>query len=182
MKINEGRANYFYKKWTETHDDVNVGNMGEYLERIDSSIYGTPRYYNLQAIYCFINNQDTQKSLDWLNKHKKSNRDATWDCNTAFLRAYDGDLKSASRDSRRCAELIPPAEIISMIEEFLLLFATREPEKFQLYFCLGYFNWKIKGDNIAAIKDFKKFIENENIDLFSKEKELVEGWIEDLEK
>lgn len=180
-EINEGRANHCATKWVETHKQEYIDNLGKYLQQIESDIYGTPRMYTLYAIYYFLNNHDIEKSFEWLNKINKENRDATWYCNTAFLNAYQEDLRTAARHYRKCAELIPVTSIISQVEDFLLLISKREPDKFQLYFCLGYFNWKVKGDKLQASKDFRKFIGNDNIEKFPNEKQLVGQWLIELE-
>ncbi len=70
-------------------------------------------------------------------------------------------------------------DLIAKIEDFLLLVATTEPPKYQLYYC-GFFNWHVKGDLLQATKDFENFLCFGEETEFAKEKELARKWLKEL--
>ena len=137
----------------------------------------------LNAVYEFARNRDTVKALKYLKKIKgaaqgsaDSNVVGTWNYNMAFLSAYKGNLNVASRHYRKAAMVVVEPDIINQVESFLCWFLEQEPEKYQLHYCLGFFNWKTKGDVDRAKKDFDKFLAARREGEFEKEKELVEKW------
>ncbi len=71
-------------------------------------------------------------------------------------------------------------DIIDQVESFLCWVLEQDPEKYQLYYCLGFFNWKTKGDVVQAEKDFNKFLVAGREGEFDKEKELVEKWVVEM--
>ena len=72
------------------------------------------------------------------------------------------------------------ANIIDQVEGFLCWILEQEPEKYQFHFCLGFFNWKTKGDVNQAKKDFDKFLAARQEFEFEKEKKLVEKWVVEM--
>ena len=94
--------------------------------------------------------------------------------NVGFLLAYESDLRSAIRNYRQALlQSTVPAEVIGKIEDFMLHVATAEPQKYQLYYCLGFLNWKFKGDLVQAAADFSTFIAHRREGEFAKEVELT---------
>ena len=57
-----------------------------------------------------------------------------------------------------------------------------EPEKYQYHYCLGFFNWKIKGDLHQAINDFGEFLKHIRNGEFVKEKDLAQKWISEIKR
>ena len=57
-----------------------------------------------------------------------------------------------------------------------------EPKKYQFHYCLGFFNWKIKGDLQQALNDFKEFLKVDQDNNFMKEKELAAEWSSGINK
>lgn len=55
-----------------------------------------------------------------------------------------------------------------------------EPEKYQIYYCLGFMNWKAKGDSTQAVRDFEAFLSAGNEHEFTKERELTQEWIAEI--
>ncbi len=98
----------------------------------------------------------------------------------AFLYAYDGNLASAIRHYRRATKSVVSIGMLTQIEDFICWVLEREPDKYQLHYCLGFFNWKAKGDLVRALKDFEKFLELRHEDEFNKERELAEKWMAEL--
>ena len=106
-------------------------------------------------------------------------RDATWQLNVAFLLGYQGKLFKASQHYRKAALLGVQPIIVSRIEDFMSSIAASDRDKPQLYFCLGYFNLKIKGDKLRAAEDFRTFLKMSNQTQFPNETRLALKWIDE---
>lgn len=180
FEIFEARATNSYERWAVTHDPHQIGYMGDMLQKIDYEQYKRPSIVFLMSIYHFLHNRDVATALDWLNKCAKQNRNAVWHFNQAFLHAYQGDLKTAIRHYRAAVVLPMTPDLIAKIEDFLLLIASNEPAKYQLFYCLGFFNWQVKGDNMQAAKDFEKFLHSGVPTEFVKERELTRNWMREI--
>lgn len=179
-EIYEARATNSYERWVATHDEYEIDNMWIVLQKIDYEQYKQSSVAFLMSIYHFLHDRNVASALDWLNKCTKQNRNSVWHLNQAFLHAYQGGLKTATRHYRIAATMPITPDVIAKIEDFLLFVATSEPSKYQLFYCLGFFNWQLKGDNIQSIKDFYKFLESGETNKFVKERELAREWLEEL--
>lgn len=177
FEIYEARATYAYEVWESTHDPAQVEQMGELLPRIDHERFKRPSVLFLRSILSFLRGRDVASALQWLQKCDKQDRSAVWHLNMAFLHAYKSDLRTAIRHYRQAVNLPMPPELFSKIEEFVVYIASSEPTKHQLYYCLGFYNWKIKGDIDQAVNDFTRFLGAGSTDQFAKERELAAGWI-----
>jgi len=113
---------------------------------------------------------------------KISYNDPIWHFNLAFLRAYQKDLKRCIRQYRICAnfEILPVT--ISEVEDFMVWILDEEPDKYQFFYCLGFFNWIIKGDLHQAIQDFERFLQQIKQGEFETEKALSLKWISEIKK
>jgi tetratricopeptide (TPR) repeat protein len=181
FEIYEARASYAYEVWESTHDSTQVKLMGELLPRIDYDRFKRPSVLFLSAIQRFLEDRDIAGALQSLQKCEKQDRNSIWHLNSAFLHAYKGDLKTAIRHYRHAVNLPLPPETLAKIEEFVEYIARTEPQKHQLYYCLGFYNWKIKGDLEQAASDFRRFLAAGSANQFSKERELAETWLSDIE-
>lgn len=137
-----------------------------------------PSYYFLSAIHHFLNDRNITAALSSLKAVKNSG--GIWNLNVAFLNAYNGNLKSATRNYKSAAAKEVELDIILQVEDFLCRILECEPNKYQLHFCLGLFNAHIKGDKLRAIEDFKSFIGNGDPTEFANERELARTWIIEL--
>ena len=179
----EARARTSYEMWANTHDKTHIANLGEFLEKYNSEAGArkTPEMLTLSSIYIFLSAKDINKSKDYLNQIPKQCRDAIWHFNQAFLSAYHGDLKQSIRHYRNGMNFNITADLIAKVEDFLCLIVTGEPDKAQLHYCLGFLNWKIKGDHLQAKNDFGKFISSEKSSPFQKEQSLAKQWLSEIE-
>lgn len=180
FEIFEARANNSYEKWVVTHDPQEINNMGLMLHKIQYEQYKRTSVVFFMSIYYFLHDRNVTMALEWLDKCAKKNRDSTWHLNEAFLHAYKGDLKTAVRHYRAAIELPITPDLISKIEDFLLFVATTEPTKYQLYYCLGFFNWQVKGDILQATKDFNEFLNAGENTEFAKERGLASSWLSEI--
>lgn len=183
-EINEVRASIAHRSWTKNHETVSLENMEESLSKIKTPHLDRYRVRLLNSILIFLKNRDVNKALSILSKCKKD-KDQTWRFNLAFLHAYKGELYKAIRQYKALANPQNPeikVDVLSQIEDFICWVLEKEPQKYQLYYCLGFINWKIKGDTIQAIKDFEKFLSSIKDNEFVKEKEFAEKWLKELKQ
>jgi tetratricopeptide (TPR) repeat protein len=144
----------------------------------------SPNNYNaclLSAVCHFIDNRDIANAKKEIRKCHNV-RDATWMYSSAFLYAYTGDLRKALRMYRRAFASTCETHVIFEVEEFICWVIEQEPEKAQLYFCLGLLNYFAKEDKASALRDFMKFIELNPDDRFAEEKRLSEIYIDSIKK
>ena len=135
----------------------------------------------LRSVEAFLNGRDVNKALDYTKKCKRFN-DPIWHFNLAFLFAYENNLKKAIQEYRIGAKHEVSPETISEVEDFIVWILEDEPDKYQYHYCLGFFNWKIKGDLQRATDDFKTFLATAKKGEFEKETELANKWIAEIEK
>lgn len=178
-ELYENKARQAYTQWAKTHDPSYMDEVGKHLGRIvPNRMEHLPMPF-LRAIYAFVHDEDVDAAIAILEKHKKRS-DGLWRYNLAFLFAYKGDLGTAFRHYRKAVLCDIEADALSQIEEFICWVVDRHPDKYQLKYCLGYLNWKVKGDRITAIKDFQDFLYGGNPSEFAKEREIAVKWIKVL--
>jgi tetratricopeptide (TPR) repeat protein len=179
-EIHEARAIIAYERWAQSHGEESLDQIGEALGQIDSEQFPTPAVLNLNAIYAFLRGKSVARALEWLDRVGGANRNAGWHLNVAFLMAYERNLRMAIRHYRQALEQPIDVDLISKIEDFVYYIATTEPRRYQLYYCLGFFNWKVKGDLDQAEKDFNAFINQRQGDEFDKEMKLAAKWLDEI--
>ena len=165
--------------WSYTQDPKYIEEMGSCLDEIDPTVVNFPQYYITLSVYHFLYNRNIKAAFDALKKYP--NRDImVVHLNLAFLSAYEGDLKRASREYKFASKCEPDHEALSSVEDFICQILKQEPEKYQLHYCLGIINWLIKGDKELALKDFRNFIKSATDSKFSKEIEISKAHIEQI--
>ncbi|SHJ63717.1 hypothetical protein SAMN02745165_02836 [Malonomonas rubra DSM 5091] len=180
-EINKARSNISLNEWRKTHDKNELEKFISSLDKVDDSAesdYGT---LLLKGIKVFLCSRDVDLALSYVQKCKKID-DPIWHFNSAFLHAYKGDLAKAIREYRICSNYDIAAITISQVESFLVWIIEEEPDKYQFYYCLGFFNWKIKGDEKKAVEDFQAFLKYSTGELFTKEVCLARKWIGEIEE
>lgn len=178
-EINQTRALISVRRWAKTHDLAEITEMGHYLGRIPAS-YDEYEVCLLRSIFLFLKGRDVKGAVAALKKCKKI-PDGTWLYNLGFLHAYRGDLKKAIQQYRNAMTFSIEPPVIAEIEEFLCWVLDVEPLKYQLYYCLGFLNWKIKGDKSQAIRDFETFLSLGRAEEFTIERELASKWIPEIQ-
>jgi hypothetical protein len=140
----------------------------------------TPDMIYNEAMLRIVKYRDGQSPLAKMKKVGKKNPDGLWHLNMAFLYAYNRKLRHATRHYRQASLVEIPPQIISEIESFMVWIIEQEPMQKHLFYCLGFFNWKIKGDEVQALKDFASFLALPLPALFVQERQLVQTWMNDL--
>ena len=180
-EINFVKTHIAYCKWVETHEQDYVDKMGTFLNRVPKQHANDYSISILRSIYFFINKRDIKAAMrELINSKSRSEGNATWRFNLAFLQAYSGNLIGAFRLYRASLKGDFENKTIIEIEEFITWILQEEPDKNKLYACLGYINWQFKDDLSQALKDFEKYLELEIDEKPSKAKVLVIKWVEEL--
>jgi hypothetical protein len=109
-------------------------------------------------------------------------QDGAWRYSEAFLHAYEGDLQRAYISYRAAfqAPLEDPSVPIQC-EEFIHLVLNDEPEKYWLHFCLGLLNHRVKGDLVAARRDFETFLNRVESGRFVVQADVVRTWLAEID-
>jgi len=179
-ELNEAMAASAHRAWCDTHDSTYLDQLGSYLEKVDPSRFELIGVSSLRAIYIVLKEGDGDKALNIVKKAKDVNS-ALWYYNLAFLYAYTGDLKKAIRSYKAGVVFLIDPHAIGQIEDFMCWVLEKEPDKYQLYYCLGFFNWQVKGDGIKAKEDLEIFLGSGNDAEYTKERELAREWITEID-
>jgi len=177
-ELYEARARVAYDRWSVDHDVNHIIDLGKFLARVEESRKANPAILNLLAIYKLLAENDAEAALEYLRSSKET-QNAVWHYNIAFLLAYSGDLKSAIRYYRKGTQYELDPNGIAQIEDFICWVIEQQPDRYQLEYCLGFFNWKVKGDVLQAKKDLQSFLDHCDDNSFQKEKELAIRWLEE---
>lgn len=174
------RIRSMYHKWSESKDNSYLLQADKHIHHLAPEYSDSHEVLNFRAILAFVLRKDIDEAIALIKKIKASGQ-PHWHLNLAFLLAYKGEYKNAIRHYRLTAELpVIPPETLAQIEDFIVWVLKNEPDKQQLYYFLGFFNWKIKGDLAGAAKDFQRFLANATVSGMEKEKELAQNWIEEI--
>lgn len=177
------RAIKKYERWRKSRTPDALKEVLGQLTKL-RKIYPSNYTGRLLAAIChFVFNRDITKAMRELKKCRNIN-DGTWAYSYAFLFAYQGEMKKARRIYKTAFAYSCNPEVYLQTEEFILWVLEQEPDKIQLYFCLGLINQHGKIDKIQAIKDFKTFLDkrSEAGKTFLIEEQLAKRYIKNIEK
>jgi hypothetical protein len=109
-------------------------------------------------------------------------RDCTWRYSRAFLLAYEGQTRRA-RDEYRVAfqSRLNNVTVPIQCEEFIHLVLAEEPHRVQLHFFAAQINQYMKGDVVAAKRDYEQFLTVLGSDAFPDERELATRALKSLD-
>lgn len=178
-ELYETRAAIAHYNWSETNNENDIIRLGKFLDKIIEARKNNPKLLGLQAIYQFLQHRNVDEAIT-LFKRSRDKDISAWHYNIAFLYAYKKDLKTATREYRKAVSFPIDIAVITQVEGFICWLLKVEPEKYQLYYCLGFFNWKAKGDKLQAVKDFQKFLDSGKTSEYVKERELSKKWIKEI--
>ncbi|MDX2006339.1 MAG: hypothetical protein SFU83_13765 [Meiothermus sp.] len=155
--------NELVRQYTITRED---GLLPE-LERISDhvSIFA-PNHFNAhltKAICAFKLRKDIAEARRHISKIRSLKvKDGTWLLSAAFLDAYAGNLQKARKEYSRAFAAKTKYEdstVFTQAEEFIAQVIQEEPQKTNLWFCLGLINFFGKNDYHAAKADFQRFLD-----------------------
>lgn len=179
----EALAMLHHRKWAEEFDDGNIRKVQTYIDKVPAEHAQRKTIVILKAICEFWINRNLKISIERISSlRKKFPNDPLIDYNLGFLYAYEGNLKLAIRHYRKACSSGVENEALFQIEEFINKVLLLEPHKFQLHYCLGFFNKEAKGDSYIAEEHLSKFIASCPAEMYTTEKALAHQWIEELSK
>ncbi len=173
------RSKYFFSVWQKTKERNALLNLAINLNKISVDLAGNYDVLLLRSIEAFLNGRKIKEAVEYTNQCKHYN-DPIWHYNLAFLKAYEGKLANTIRQYRICEKYKRVPSTLSQIEDFMVWILEEEPEKYQYHYCLGFFNWKIKGDLHQALNDFKNFLKHVKHGEFINEKNLAQKWVREI--
>lgn len=149
-----------HMKWRETHalPDLQLG--WSHMRR-SNDLAKNPQSFNLyQAIWLFVSTRDVTGSLKSIMACVSQNiADPTWRYSAGFLEAYRGNEEKALQHYDAAMSFEAKPDLFFEIEEFIAWILSLEPERYQMHFCLGFINYKAKGDLMTAKQDFGLFMQ-----------------------
>lgn len=149
-----------FLSWRENRDIAHLENAKKYCDMYDKIIPNTLNHKLISAIWAFVNGRNIESAKNLLNSCKaRFIQDSIWRFGVAFLEAYSGNLAKAEEQYNAGITLLSGHELPFEVEEFIEWVLQEEPNKYQLYYCLGIINEKAKNDLEAAKKDFLRFLE-----------------------
>ena len=151
------------------------------LNKISDDLADSYDVLLLRSIEAFLDGRRIKDAIEHTKKCKRYDN-PIWHFNLAFLRAYENDLKKSIRQYRICANYDVSPVTLSEVEDFIVWVLEEEPDKYQYHYCLGFFNWKIKGDLHQSVNDFEAFLSNIKQGEFVKERDLAQQWISEIKK
>ncbi|RPI06106.1 MAG: hypothetical protein EHM64_04115 [Ignavibacteriae bacterium] len=112
----------------------------------------------ISAICTFLIRRDV-KSAKRIIKKCDTHKEGTWLYSYAFLFAYEGNMKTATKLYLRAFKRTTERKDVQLqTEQFIVDVLGAEPNRIQLYYCLGLINYHSKQDLIAAARDFSQFL------------------------
>jgi tetratricopeptide (TPR) repeat protein len=180
-EISIAKSKAFLNAWRKNQDDDALLQFISHHNNISDELANSYDVLLLQSVRAFLDGRRIKDAIDYINKCKRFN-DPIWHFNLAFLEAYKGDLKKSIRQYRKGASYNILPTTLSEVEDFMVWILEEEPDKYQYYYCLGFFNWEIKGDLVQALHDFNKFLEHTKNGEFIKEKALATKWISEIQR
>ena len=178
-ELHKARAYIAYTRWVESKDVKLLLQAESHLAFLDPIHQDEKETLNLKAILAFVLHRNVREAIELIKKVKAPEH-SQWHLNMAFLLGYSGNLKNAVRHYRLAENIEITPDTLNQIEAFILWVLNAEPERYQLYYCLGFFNWKVKGDLVSAEKDFTDFLDKVEPQKFQKEVELTRQWINEI--
>lgn len=145
-----------------------------YLIENSPPLYWKEALYNMKSIIIFLSTRDIKrvrgvlKKINILQEHKLISE--------AFLFAYENNVIDCERAYKKLKGLDYFPGIILETEGFISKILEKEPDKYCLFFCLGYLNFFFKKDKDLASEYFSNFIKKNK----SKNKKVnarVKKWI-----
>lgn len=159
---------HFAREWQTNRQPENMLVAETYLDKLNSVSSNDYRYHLAKAQCVFVLRRDLKLAMQHTDKASKLiSADIHWRYSKAFLFAYTGKLTEAWKEYQRLAERpnFPPLPL--EIEEFIGWVISEEPDKFQLYYCLGILNLLVKDDRIAARADLERFVNHPRVSEFA---------------
>lgn len=180
-EISMARAREAHSRWMVSRSEEDSIEIGEHLNQVDERYRKDNQYVTLRSIYLFVVKREVEGALKLLRANR-AELDPAWYYNMAFLEAYRGNLLGAAQYYRALQRLSTNDSVNEQVDRFLEWLREEEPELVQLSFCEGYIAWKIRGDKVAALAEFREFVRRaEASNEFAAIVSRVKRWMKKLE-
>lgn len=174
------QAAILFKRWDKHHHCKLIEEAIPFLEKIEKIRPNDYQFLLLNAIRYFVIDRNLAVAIREIRKCKHENG-PEWRYSLAFLQAYQGNLKQAYKQYQLAFRRTTDNKLPIEIEGFIIWMIEKEPEKVQLYFCLGLINFHTKGDLASAYRDFRKFLEEAPKDIYENEKRIAREYLNKIE-
>ena len=164
---------FIYRKFKEFKFLEEMEPFLKLVSKIDPSNYHA---HLMRAVFLFLAKRDVAGAKKEIKK-SKNNIDVSWRYSHAFLAAYEGNLDVAEKQYKKAFKCVVTADSLFQIEEFIYDVLAIEPDKCQLWYCIGMLNWKIKEDNKLATEAFNKFLDCKYTAKFDEQKRKVREYL-----
>lgn len=170
---NAAREYFLYRKIKNTDHLDRMLPYLELLKEIDPNNYDA---HLLRGIYLFLVNRDVPSAKKEIAS-SRNKLDVTWRYSEAFLFAYENNLDKAEKSYKKAFKYEVRPDILFQTEEFINDVLEVEPEKCQLWYCLGMINWFKKCDTVLGREAFNNFLKCGPAEKFSSQKRKVVGYL-----
>jgi len=166
------------RNYTMDRDRAHLEASEALLDKLAKYDPGNYSQHLQRAICDFVLHRDMRAA--WRSVLKcRGIRDVTWRYSEAFLHAYEGNLFKARRSYALAFKgHAEDPSVPTQTEEFINIVLAEEPNRYQLYFCLGLVNFFAKGDFASARRDFSTFLANVRVGDYPEEERLAREYIE----
>lgn len=165
-----------YDAWILSRRAEQMDQLHALAAKVEQNGCDRTPFLPLLAICAFVRKRDVKSAIALLNE--ANSRDPVHLISLGFLHAYAGDLKRATQLYRRASRNgVAPGTIVGQVEPFQDWVLEQEPDRYQLYFSLGFLNLHLKGDDAAAARDFQRFLQSCPSTKYANEKKLIAEWL-----
>lgn len=168
--------------WAKTRDLETMKKVGPFLDKLQEI---DPRNFEghvRRALWIFVTQGDVAAARKEIQKCTTAHESVAWRYSAAFLWAYEGELEKAVSEYREAfkGQIEPP--VLQYILEFIDWSAEREPEKYQLFFCIGLIHYKVTQNYLRAHEAFTDFLNSLTDNQFHRQKQQAEKYIVQIKK
>ena len=168
-----------YYMYSKTKDKNYLNQMEPVLAQLSDIDPQNYHAHLLRGIYYFLGERNVSAAKVEINR-SRNKIDHTWCYSQAFLHAYEEHLDSAMKSYNAAFKGTFGKHVPIETEQFIADVLEIEPDKYQLWFCLGLVNYRVKGDLSLAKADFEKFLSMCPEDKFSKYRKLAGEYLKKI--
>ena len=181
-EVYQVRLTRLIRRHTKTRDVAAIQEADETIGKLRQYTQDDYGVHMVAAMAAFALRRDMETAQKEIQACRKS-PDSAWRYSEAFLHAYDGDLQRAYRSYRSAfGSPLGDPTIPTQCEEFIQGIVEEEPERQWLYYCLGLINYRGKDDPVAALRDFRRFVDKVDTERFREHIGHALRWIDEIER
>ncbi|MCJ7457617.1 MAG: hypothetical protein MUP17_01330 [candidate division Zixibacteria bacterium] len=169
-------ANNKYLLYTKTKNIELLRQMKPLLDILKEMDPNNYVAHLLRGIYLFLVERNVEEAKKEIKKSKNT-LDSTWRYSEAFLYAYENDLDKAESSYKKAFRDGVASGAILQAEDFINDVLEIEPDKWQLWYCVGMINWRAKEDKILGRQAFERFLEGGSDADFQEQKRKVREYL-----